>query len=301
MLKRLQTAFISSLLFIAGIVVLYSVISLIEGREGSPIEATNQESEEPQANWSEQLENLRFPANEMTEEESLDIGGDPNLEMPDRNKTEADVCYNCGLSYSPEVSQKNYQSLQDISLGLANAPYHSAIDPNNPVWSQFPEVMSYAEGDLTTDAIELALKNKRPSSVRSCYRFVKFALGDARNKPKAYAETKSQAAEIGPEPLVPDPLGGSQAKAAVDELKAQSFVNLLDERKYRDLIQRPGDAPKGAVLVYEHQTKKNHAGHIEIKTDWGDNGGYVSDFLRLDHDEMSGRVLIGVMIRLGGS
>ena len=117
-------------------------------------------------------------------------------------------------------------------------------------------IMRYSEGKEVKNSISYGMRNKRPRSTKYCYRFVKRAL-------------------MGGDMIDRYPPGG-HAREAVRDLKAQGMINLLDNPKYRDMIKSPADVPKGAVIVYHNNTKES--GDVQIKTDWGSNGGFLSDF-----------------------
>lgn len=116
--------------------------------------------------------------------------------------------------------------------------------------------MNYSEGKQIKNSINYAMRNKYKHSQKYCYRGVKRALlagGIVKKYPP-----------------------GGHAKQAVRDLKAQGLINMLDNPAYKKLIKSPDDAPKGAIIVYANNTKES--GDIQIKTDWGSSGGYVSDF-----------------------
>ncbi len=125
-------------------------------------------------------------------------------------------------------------------------------------WNNFPGIAKYSNDSRTTKMIKVALRDKESESTSNCYKYVKRA-GLASDWLKYY------------------PPGGS-AKDAVKDYKAQGFTNLMDP-PYRGIIKTPDDAPKGAVVVYATSDPNEH-GDIQIKTDWGTSGGYVSDFVR---------------------
>jgi hypothetical protein len=240
------------------------------------------------------------PASADLDTSNVDIGEDPNLARKSSNQTEAGFCANCKLGFSSSIPQKNYRSFKDVAYDVTDTKF-PVTQLSNTIWDEYPKVIQYANDERTLKAIAKIKANKLPKSKRSCYRYVKFALADAQNKPVPVSQKKFWPAEIGPLALIEDLLVQNKAKNAIKELKSEGFINLLENAKYKSLISRPGDAPKGAVLIY----RGGSAGHAEIKTDWGDTGEYISDFSRKvkegsPHDGMPGRKLIGVMIREGG-
>lgn len=144
-------------------------------------------------------------------------------------------------------------------------------------WSQFPEIQKYSNSAQVDQAIKYGLRNKEKRTNRLCYRYVKRAL---------FASD-----------LVSSYPPGRYARNGVSDLKRQGFKNLLEDPKYKGMIRSPKHAPKGAVLVYENIRNPRHPGHIEIKTDWGTNGGYVAELYRSGTTEIYQRRLIGVMIK----
>ncbi|AHI05245.1 hypothetical protein BDW_03685 [Bdellovibrio bacteriovorus W] len=200
---------------------------------------------------------------------------DPNLEKADEpaSKTEADICIDCNhVTSSPRPPQRNVEAIRAVQEKIQNIP-----DIPDKKWAQFPGVVKYSTSSEVDKTIKYGMRNKETRSKRLCYRYVKRSLlgGD----------------------LVDDYLPGAQAKNAVGDLKRRGFINMMDDPRYKDLIKNPKDAPKGAVLVYRNTRDAKHAGHVEIKTDWGSSGGYVSDFYRPTNHTLSNRQLIGVMIK----
>lgn len=168
-------------------------------------------------------------------------------------------------------------------------------------------IHGYSTSKKTDDMIEKAMANshwrldpisrkrlgkRNPlSSTGNCFRHVKDALLKSKlvsQYPAGY--------------WVNNPRGS--AKRSLEEL---GFVDLLSKPRYNDMIKNPSDAPKGAVLIYSGPWGEN-PGHIEIKTDWGKNGTYVSDFQApksVTQNPLGGRAgsgfkLIGVMVKPGG-
>lgn len=202
------------------------------------------------------------------------VSVDPNLaRSQDPKKTEADICLNCE-NEKPSIEKKNQEDIQKISK---ETPPQNKVKIPDQVWSQFPNVAKYSTSSEVTKAIQYGMRNKEPRSKRLCYRYVKRALlgGD----------------------LVDDYLPGAKARYGIADLKRRGFTNMMADPRYKNLIKSPADAPKGAILVYRNTRDAKHAGHIEIKTDWGNKGGYVSDFYRGINQTLHNRELIGVMIK----
>ncbi len=202
------------------------------------------------------------------------VSEDPNLaKNTDPKKTEGDVCLTCD-STPPSVTKKNQEDIKTVGREISGDTEKTVPDET---WSQFPEVAKYSTSPEVGKTIAYGMRNKKPRSIRLCYRYVKRALlgGD----------------------LVDDYLPGSKARYGIADLKRRGFTNMMADPRYKDLIKKPEDAPKGAILVYRNTRDAKHAGHIEIKTDWGKNGGYVSDFYRSNNQSLHNRELIGVMIK----
>lgn len=181
---------------------------------------------------------------------------DPNLAMKtDKTATEGgfrETCKTC--SKNGEATDKNLSDIKDVAT--ATSTREPARDPDN-MWADDPYVSAYSNSKNVTEMIKAAKKAKSANSRKLCYRYVKNAML-AGNIIDKY------------------PPGG-RAKDAVADLKAQGMKNLLDDPKYKNLIKTPADVPKGAVIVYS-TGERSEAGHIEIKTDNGDKGTYISDY-----------------------
>lgn len=163
---------------------------------------------------------------------------------------------------------------------------------------------TYSKGKQTERMIEYAKKNKRNpkeyknSKFKWCYRYVKNALLHAK--------------------LTNKRLDGVLARNAGDKLKAEGFINIMENPQLKGKISNPSQAPKGAILVYEpnpitravisadSKTKRDilspDAGHIEIKTEDVGKGGFVSDYYseraRTNKDLVSDdRKLIGIYVK----
>ncbi|MEN0058323.1 MAG: hypothetical protein AAGB31_05775 [Bdellovibrio sp.] len=172
-------------------------------------------------------------------------GPDPNEALvADKTKAQGDFCLHCEASSSALSPGENLREL--INKNKTMAGY----------WSHNSKIMEYSEGSAVKKMISHSIRNKKKYSTGYCYRYVKRSLlasGLARSYPP-----------------------GRYAKNAVKDLKAQGMVNLLEDSMYSKIIQNPSDAPKGAVIVYANDTKE--PGDVQIKTDWGNEGTYLSDF-----------------------
>ncbi|KYG64500.1 hypothetical protein AZI85_03540 [Bdellovibrio bacteriovorus] len=210
---------------------------------------------------------------EVLREQKPEKPEDPNLaKNTDPKKTEGDFCATCS-SQQKTPAEKNREDLNKVG----KAKVTTKPEVPDPKWSNYPTVSKYSTSKEVEASIKYGMRNKERRSKKLCYRYVKRALlgGD----------------------LVGDYLPGSKARYAVGDLKRRGFTNMLEDSRFKNLIKSPADAPKGAILVYRNTRDRNHAGHAEIKTDWGKNGGYVSDFYRSTKQPLYNRELIGVMIK----
>ena len=218
---------------------------------------------------------------------------DPNEAMPDRNQTQGDWCPNVPCTQPQSFNEKNIQEVEAVmkmvppqasavekkkepapekkpakevakvskdqpkaTPDVSRAPRTEASNVTS-LYANDPVVMKYSESAETKKALRFAMANKRSRSGGKCYRYVKRALV-ASKQVKTY------------------PPGG-HARDAVKDLKAQGWINLLDDPRYKGKIKNPSDAPKGAVVVTWNSVLRE-SGDINMKLDWGDKGGYVSDF-----------------------
>jgi hypothetical protein len=180
---------------------------------------------------------------------------DPNLaKKADPATTEADACPTCSTGTLPAPANANQKDIKAVADAITAAP-KKPKDPNDK-WADDPVVSKYRSSKRTKKMIDYALRNKRSHSTKYCYRYVKRALV-ASDTVKKYPP-------------------GVYARNAVRDLKAQGMINMLDNPKYKAMIKGPQDVPKGAVIVYWNGT--DEAGDVQIKTDDGAKGGYVSDF-----------------------
>lgn len=228
-----------------------------------------------------------IPAPPPADDKSID----PNEAMSgDRYSTEAGTSGNCRLTNSCG-GVDNHGALKDVATKIADDDAKKSSKPKSEEkkpevakpevkkaevkkdeppydkykkrkyamteheWKNFPEVMRAAQSKQSQVSIKSAIRGAERSSTSYCYRYVKRALvtGYGISYPP-----------------------GEHAKEAVRDLKKQGFKNLMDA-PYKGIIKSADDAPKGAVIVYETKDK-SQSGDIQIKTDWGTDGGFVSDF-----------------------
>lgn len=214
---------------------------------------------------------------------------DPNIR---RNSNPADTeagaaCISCETTTGDTGT--NLSDLRQVAASLRPAPRPDTIKPGlrrserparKPAssWSAFPEVMRYSNSRAVTNSINYGIRHYgRKRSGGFCYRGVKHSIKNGG--------------------LVNKYINSAFARNGVQDLKREGFINMLEHSKYKNLIKSPKDAPKGAILVYKNSSNRIHPGHIEIRTDWGTNGGFVSDFYRSANNTIRNRTLIGVMIK----
>jgi hypothetical protein len=250
---------------------------------------------------------------------AADKSVDPNEAMPsgDRSQTEAGTGNNCLLNNSCATSA-NHDALKGVAEKIIDDEINKGPKSEKPQaqvpdykkekaakkeaanfakykkrkytmdkidWSNFPEVMAAAESKKTTKTIKAAMRGKESGSTSKCWRYVKRALVSGRGISYPPSE---------------------HAKEAVGDLKRIGFKNLMDP-PYKGIIKSADDAPKGAIIVYETKDR-DESGDIQIKTDWGTNGGYISDYYntrsflegnKADDFRKAGKPykIIGVMIK----
>ena len=239
-----------------------------------------------------------LPTTEEVLKNSIDPNSvDPNLAMKDKNLTEGDWCPMIPCASSTlSMNQKNIEQVEEVMkvvspdakkvIETERKPKSLPVDPNNQ-WTNDPYIMKFSESAETKKTLRFAMANKSSRSKGYCYRSVKRALV-ASKQVKKY------------------PPGG-HARDGVKDLKAQGWVNLLDDPRYKNKIKSPSDVPKGAVVItWNYLTRES--GDAALKTDWGTKGGYVSDYYspRAMKDQPKGRryakkgqpyQMIGVMIK----
>ncbi len=196
---------------------------------------------------------------------------DPNLaRSTDRRKTEADFCPTgrCVSGKAEEIEE-----IQEITKQI-NKQYTGSAQA---AWANDPVISGYSKNSRVLNMIKEAKNRSYKRSTGKCYRYVKTAA------------LRADIVDYRPP--------GAKAIDGIQDLKTQGWTNLMDSPKYKNLIKDPDDAPKGAILVYRNTRNSRHPGHIEIKTDNGDKGGYVSDFYRDTDTSLVNRELVGVMIK----
>jgi hypothetical protein len=181
------------------------------------------------------------------------------LETEEHNRTDLS---NVAKDIQPGAKKPTPQPVVKVPKDLPTRPSN---DPNNK-WANDPVVSRYSNSATTKKMISSALANRKSHSTKKCYRYVKRALV-AAGAVTSYPP-------------------GVNAKQGVRDLISQNdslrragkptWVNMLDDPKYRSMIKNPGDAPKGAVLIFRNG--RPEPGDAAIKTDNGPNGGFVNDF-----------------------
>jgi hypothetical protein len=163
-----------------------------------------------------------------------------------------------GLNNLKQISQ----AIVDTSLQAASpsspVPAADLSKPASQVWSHDAWISKYESSPKVQEMIKIAKRSSSARSKKLCYKYVKQDL-------------------VGSGMIDSYPTG-RYAKDAVDDLKDQGMVNLLEYSQYKSVIsQDPSKVPSGAVIVYSTGERKE-AGHIEIKTGQGDATEYVSDY-----------------------
>lgn len=167
---------------------------------------------------------------------------------------------------SSETSYDYASSEKKAKPKMDTTPVPRSNDPNNK-WANDPVVSKYSNSAAVKKMIGYGMSNRASRSHSMCYRGVKRALVAAG--------------------MVTSYPPGGQAKQGVRDLINQNaslsrqgkptWINMLDNPKYRAMIKGPSDVPKGAVIIYKNGVSRE-AGDAAIKTDNGGRGGYVSDF-----------------------
>lgn len=263
-------------------------------------------------------------ANEVTPDFSFfDIpGSSPSSET--KAKTEAEEpCISCGT-----VAPKNkpHEALQKIAKSIqaedadkecvtcgrvtlnGSGVSEKKISTGANLWKQFPQIAGYSDSNAVKKMISYAERHSHRNSLGMCYRYVKEALCGAP-RPRCRKDSMVHRYPNG-NPVFADrpskvPRSRRAGVNALKTLKAEGFVNLLEDPKTNALVKNPASAPKGAILVY---TGGNNGGHIEIKTGHGTSGSYISDFRAPNSvmkNELAGRAskrykLVGVLIKPAG-
>jgi hypothetical protein len=233
-----------------------------------------------------------------------------------KKKTEAgSSSAGCRECSSPQTTQKLTDNVRDLQNTLpvtkrrarakrilpepAPEPKYTTANPDEETWKQFPDIYKYSSSNEVKKSITYALHPPGGLSARStgyCYASVKNALF------KGGKLTKHRL--IG-DPVFPEIRSKARKRFgqnAIKNLLDQGFINLMEDPRTKALIKDPASAPKGAVLIYKGGHK---GGHIEIKTDFGARGSYVSDFKNSHSvlgNELAGRTsahyqLVAVMVK----
>ncbi len=194
------------------------------------------------------------------------------------SSTEADGCSTCEFRSTSSAQDGNLKDLKKIQDKIKTS---SQSAPAGSQWVNYPEVAKYSDSSEVKKTISYAMRNKRShiGDPPRCYHYVKRWM--------------YRGELVDPEGKI---VNSPNAKNAVRDLKEQGYINMMEDPRYKGLIKNPDDAPKGAVLVYRNTRNAHHPGHVEIKTDWGDNGGYVAEVYRKNNQPLINRELIGVMI-----
>lgn len=233
-----------------------------------------------------------------------------------QKKTEAgSSSAGCRECSSPKAAQKltdNVRDLQDtvpVTKRRARArrilpepppePKYTTANPDEETWKQFPDIYKYSSSNEVKKSINYALHPPGGLSARStgyCYASVKNAL---------FKGGKLTKHRLVGDPVFPEIRSKARKRFgqnAIKNLVDQGFINLMEDPRTKALIKDPASAPKGAVLIYKGGHK---GGHIEIKTDFGARGSYVSDFKNSHSvlgNELAGRTsahyqLVAVMVK----
>ena len=215
------------------------------------------------------------------------------MESYNKNKKPKQTgCISCG---KVEVAKKG-----QVSLSVTT----------DDVWSRYPEIMNYSNSAKVQKMINKALAE---TSVQYIKAKGKVIGTRSKNPTKSYGQCLQHAkiamhaggltSEYGNYSRVNRETGYPK-KNLVGHLERQGFKDILNDPKYGGLITSAASAPKGALLVYEGGTE---GGHVEIKTEFGNKGRYVSDFqseLPIIQNTTAGLSsrrykLIGVLVQTG--
>lgn len=166
---------------------------------------------------------------------------------------------------STQVANNTLDDLKQISEAIIDTSSQKAPAampeeeiPASQIWSADSWISKYESSPKVHEMIRIAKRSSSAHSKKLCYKYVKQDL-------------------LGSGMIDSYPTG-RYAKDAVDDLKDQGMVNLLEYSQYKSVIsQDPSKVPSGAVIVYSTGERKE-AGHIEIKTGQGDATMYISDY-----------------------
>ncbi|WP_413288113.1 hypothetical protein [Bdellovibrio sp. HCB337] len=249
---------------------------------------------------------------------------DPNeaISSDDSSRTEAEPpCVHCQLNQTPRSQRDSQQVIQRVqgsrqvtrqaqrtepecySCGRVNLARRGTVSGEN-IWKNFPEIAGYSEHPEVKAMIRYAETHSRSTSIGLCLRRVKEAMCRARRGTRCKGGSLVSK-YMNFTPVFPEVPSRSNPKIGVNalkNLKAEGFINLLDDSTFSSMIQNPASAPKGAIMIYKGG---KNGGHIEIKTGHGTSGSYVSDFRAPNSvmkNELAGRAsrnykLVGVMIK----
>lgn len=255
---------------------------------------------------------LTFPALCLAQDEAPDFSffRDPNEGKPatEKTKTEAEPpCLSCqtGTVKKPAPIKVKKEEAECIACGRVKLnPVKTKSSLGADVWSQYPQIYGYSENPEVKAMISYAERHSRSTSGGMCYRAVKEALCRAPRSRRCKGGRLVSKYMSGT-PVFPEAPSRARVKMGVNatrNLKAEGFINLLEDPEFGEMIKNPASAPKGAILIYQGG---RNGGHIEIKTGHGDSGSYVSDFRAPNSvmkNELAGRAsknyrLVAVMIK----
>lgn len=227
---------------------------------------------------------------------------------PEKQKTQAgikEVCRECTPMKETAEKLKPLDTLAKTTTKKKRAerivpPIKEVVDespnPDADAWAKFPDIMAYSQSNEIKAALQIAKKNARRASIGYCYRYVKNAIYNAAVKLTSHRLPANR--------VFPDrkKWRGDVGVGAIESFENEGFTNLITDPETKGMIRNPASAPKGSILIYKGG---RNGGHIEIKTDFGTRGGYVSDFFSPDSilgNELRGRTsaryeLVGVMVK----
>lgn len=219
----------------------------------------------------------------------------------DRTQTEGtsgSTCLNCTKN-NPLLQSTGINTIKDLSVNLGDQEEEEALNqkPAGTSNSNFDQAINnYSNSEGVANAIKwLEINTGKKGSIGLCYSAVKNALKVTSPMEGSLRRRRKVASTISGDKLISSYINSGKAKSGVKDLAKLGFKNLLDDSKYKDMID-PDKAPKGAVIVYE---RKGRAGHIEIKMDDGPDSRFGSDFIQnIPQSKKSSRYkVIGVMIK----
>lgn len=169
-------------------------------------------------------------------------------------------------------------STQTIS-GTISPDTADLIPDSSSYWRNVPEVVHYSTHPKVEKVIEAAQEDAvAPRDCGMCYRFVKYAICYT-DKPirSNCSPRRNQFGACTENAIVPRYPEGEFARSANRVLTQPEygFINLLDGPHAAHIKESYGNIPKGALLVYKRLDAPSEPGHIEIKSDWGDDARYL--------------------------